>query len=440
MRWSLNSSERDFMKIVSKKGLRILAVVIAAGFFTSSTLASAPAAKKDFNVWWYSKDNTPTGQTWAVALKEFKKAHPELNVKFQLKTFEVMNNTGAQILNSNAAPDVTEYNKGNGTAGLASKAGLLTDLAPYSKKYNWNLPSSVSLYGQYDKGLMGTGKLYGVPSYGEYVSVFYNKDLFAANGVKIPKTMAELEAAMAKFKAAGVTPLTMGGGGYQVVHNVYALAVSRANQAWINSFQLFKGKPIDATKDANIKWAASKLVSWQKAGYLPDNVSGVKVDEEAVPLFQSGKAAMMIAGSWLDGDNQTKVTTFKYGKFALPGTLSVGSAGNLFVIPTKSKNKDLAAEFINLVLSKKYQNYLGNAGGLPLFADAASIANPAAILTATPFTQIVKKNALGMYPDWPVPGYYDILLSAGTSLLSSGDVDAYMKTTGNFYNSGRPKA
>ena len=428
------------MKIVSKKGLRILAVVIAAGFFTSSTLASAPAAKKDFNVWWYSKDNTPTGQTWAVALKEFKKAHPELNVKFQLKTFEVMNNTGAQILNSNAAPDVTEYNKGNGTAGLASKAGLLTDLAPYSKKYNWNLPSSVSLYGQYDKGLMGTGKLYGVPSYGEYVSVFYNKDLFAANGVKIPKTMAELEAAMAKFKAAGVTPLTMGGGGYQVVHNVYALAVSRANQAWINSFQLFKGKPIDATKDANIKWAASKLVSWQKAGYLPDNVSGVKVDEEAVPLFQSGKAAMMIAGSWLDGDNQTKVTTFKYGKFALPGTLSVGSAGNLFVIPTKSKNKDLAAEFINLVLSKKYQNYLGNAGGLPLFADAASIANPAAILTATPFTQIVKKNALGMYPDWPVPGYYDILLSAGTSLLSSGDVDAYMKTTGNFYNSGRPKA
>ena len=428
------------MKIVSKKGLRILAVVIAAGFFTSSTLASAPAAKKDFNVWWYSKDNTPTGQTWAVALKEFKKAHPELNVKFQLKTFEVMNNTGAQILNSNAAPDVTEYNKGNGTAGLASKAGLLTDLAPYSKKYNWNLPSSVSLYGQYDKGLMGTGKFYGVPSYGEYVSVFYNKDLFAANGVKIPKTMAELEAAMAKFKAAGVTPLTMGGGGYQVVHNVYALAVSRANQAWINSFQLFKGKPIDATKDANIKWAASKLVSWQKAGYLPDNVSGVKVDEEAVPLFQSGKAAMMIAGSWLDGDNQTKVTTFKYGKFALPGTLSVGSAGNLFVIPTKSKNKDLAAEFINLVLSKKYQNYLGNAGGLPLFADAASIANPAAILTATPFTQIVKKNALGMYPDWPVPGYYDILLSAGTALLSSGDVDAYMKTTGNFYNSGRPKA
>jgi raffinose/stachyose/melibiose transport system substrate-binding protein len=93
-----------------------------------------------------------------------------------------------------------------------------------------------------------------------------------------------------------------------------------------------------------------------------------------------------------------------------------------------------------MVLSKKYQNYLGNAGGLPLFADAEAIANPAAILTAAPFGQIVKKNALAMYPDWPVPGYYDILLSAGTALLASGDVNAYLSKTGSFYNSGRPKA
>ena len=45
-----------------------------------------------------------------------------------------------------------------------------------------------------------------------------------------------------------------------------------------------------------------------------------------------------------------------------------------------------------------------------------------------------------MYPDWPVPGYYDILLANGTALLSSGDVDAYMNATGSFYNGGRPKA
>jgi raffinose/stachyose/melibiose transport system substrate-binding protein len=431
---------RKVMKLINKKAVRVLAVAIAAGLATTSTISSAPAAsKKVFNIWWYSKDNTPNGQTWAAALTEFKKNHPELDVKFELKTFEGLNNAGAQILNSNAAPDITEYNKGNGTAGLASKAGLLTDLTSYAAKYKWNLPSSVALYGQYDKGLMGTGKLYGVPTYGEYVSIFYNKDLFAKNGVTIPTTMDALEADMAKFKDAGVIPMEMGGGDYQSVHNIYALAVSKANQTWINSFQLFKGKPIDATTDANIRWAAETLVKWDKAGYFEPNASGVKADD-AVAEFQSGKAAMMIGGSWLDGSMQTKISTFSYGKFLVPGTLTVGSAGNLLVIPTKSKNKDLAAEFINMTLSKKYQNYLGNAGGLPLFADPAAIANPGAILTATPFGQAVKKNALAMYPDWPVPGYYEILLSNGTSLLSSGDVDAYMKATGAFYNAGRPKA
>ncbi len=425
------------MKLINKKVVRVLAVAVVAGLATSSTITSAPAAQKVFNVWWYSKDSAMP-QTWNVALKELQKNHPDVKVVFQQKTFEVMNNTGAQLLNSNSAPDLTEYNKGNGTAGLASKGGLLTDLTPYSNRYHWNLPSSIALYGQYTNGLMGSGKLYGVPTYGEYVSVFYNKDIFAKNGIAIPTTMDAMEAAMAKLKAAGVVPMEMAGGDYQTVHNVYALAVSKANQTWINSFQLFKGKAIDATTDANIKWAADTLVKWNKAGYFEPNASGVKADD-AVAEFQAGKAAMMIGGSWLDTGMETKAT-FAYGKFLVPGSLTVGSGGNLFVIPSKSKNKDLAAEFINLLLSKKYQNYLANAGGLALFADPEAVANPAAQRTGIPFGVAVKKNALAMYPDWPVPGYYPILLSAGTKLLSDGDVANYMQTTGAFYNSGRPKA
>ena len=422
---------------LSSKTLRVaLAGLVAASVVVPTMTSTASAANKTFNIWWYSKDNAMP-QTWEAALTEFKSKHKDVKVNFQLKTFEQINNAGLQMLNSNSAPDVSEWNKGNGTAGAASKAGLLTDLTPYANKYKWNLPSSVSLYGQYTNGLMGSGKLYGVPTYGEYVGVFYNKDLFAKNGVAVPKTWADLEAALAKFKAAGVIPMEAAMGDYQAVHNMYALTVSRADQKWINSFQLFKGAKIDATKDANIRWAAETLVKWNKAGYFEPNASGVKTDD-AVNEFQAGKAAMMIGGSWLDGGMQTKAT-FKYGKFLVPGSLTVGSGGNLFVIPSKSKQKDLAAEFIDMLLSKKYQNYLGNAGGLALFADPTAVANPAAQLTGAPFAEAVKKNALAMYPDWPVNGYYPVLLAAGTQLISDGNVDAYMKTTGEFYNSGRPQ-
>jgi raffinose/stachyose/melibiose transport system substrate-binding protein len=136
----------------------------------------------------------------------------------------------------------------------------------------------------------------------------------------------------------------------------------------------------------------------------------------------------------------TKISTFKYGKFVFPGTQSVGSAGNLFVIPKKGKNPDLAAEFINMLLTKKYQNYLANAGGLALFADADAVANPTSKVTADPFAAIVKKNALGMYPDWPVAGFYPVLLQEGIKLLSDGNVAAYQKAVGDFYNAGKPKA
>jgi len=406
---------------------------------TAGTGAHA-ASKKTFNVWWYEKD-TAMATTWASALKELAAKHPDVDVKFELKTWDQIQKGGNAILDSNKAPDLAEWNKGNATAGTASAAGLLTDLTPYAKKYGWDklLPSSVSLYGKYDaNGIMGSGKLYGVPSYGEYVSIFYNKDLFAKYNVAVPTTPAQLVAAMDKFKAAGVVPMNLGGAGYQIVHLMYALTVAqpKANQAWINSFQLFKSPKIDGTNDPLIKAAAKQVADWAKAGYFEPNVSGVSPDD-AVASFQKGGSAMLMGGSWLDQGMYDNVKSFKYGKFLVPGSLSVGSAGNLLLIPAKSKQKDLAAEFINMILSKKYQNFLGNAGGLALFADPSAIANPATLQTYPEFAKAVKNNALAMYPDWPVAGFYEVLLAAGTQLLSDGNVDAYMQKTGAFYNAGR---
>jgi len=38
-------------------------------------------------------------------------------VKFEAKSFEQIRSTSSQVLNSSAAPDVLEYNKGNGHRG-----------------------------------------------------------------------------------------------------------------------------------------------------------------------------------------------------------------------------------------------------------------------------------------------------------------------------------
>jgi len=426
------------MKISTSRGVRLAALAVATGLLATTLAAcsSSSDTSKTFNIWWYDKD-TAMAATWKDALAEFKKNHPDIEVKFQQKTWDQIQKAGNAILDSDKAPDLAEWNKGNATAGTASQAGLISDLTDYSKQYGWDslIPASGQLVGRYTDGIMGKGQLYAIPTYGEYVSWFYNKDAFAKYGVAVPTTLDELDAVLAKIKAQGVTPIALGGGDYQIVHMAYALAVSKANQQWVKDFQFFEN-PVDFN-GPEWTYAIDTINRWKSAGYFDSKVSGVKADA-AVAAFEKGTYPLMLGGTWLDQDVDSKAK-FAWDKFANPGSgIAEGSAGNVWVIPTRSKQKDLAAEFIDLTLSKKYQNELGSKGGLPLAADPSALTGDLAIKTNKVFSQIVAADGLGLYPDWPVAGYYDVLLKAGVQLLSDGDKAAYIKTTGDFYNQNKP--
>ena len=83
---------------------------------------------KTLKLWHYEGPDSAMGVAWNEAIKEFEAKHPGVKVKFEEKGFEQIQQNAGMILNSDEAPDVMEYNKGNATAGLLSKQGLLTDL------------------------------------------------------------------------------------------------------------------------------------------------------------------------------------------------------------------------------------------------------------------------------------------------------------------------
>lgn len=432
------------MKLSTKKGLRLGAVVtvaalsmgVLAGCASAATTDANASTNKTFNIWWYD-DKTAQSKTWDAALTEFKTLHPDITVNFEQKTWDQIQKSGNSILDSDKAPDLSEWNKGNATAGSASAASLLTNLDDYAKQYKWDttLPASALQVGQYTNGIMGSGSLYGVATYGEYVGWFYNKDMFAANNVKVPTSVTELEAALKTFKDAGVTPMAMAGGDYQIVHNIYALALSQADTSWVNNYQFFAA-PTDF-KDKAWTYAVNTVDRWLKAGYFEPNASGVKADE-SVASFEKGTYPMMMGGTWLD-TGVAGAAKFAWGKFANPGTKSEGSAGNIWVIPSKSKQTDLAAEFINLTLSPKYQTLEGNNGGIPLLADPSTITDPTGKITNTVFNEILKGDGLGFYPDWPVPGFYEELLKDGTSLAAGTLAPTdYLTAVDKFYMANKP--
>ncbi|MDN4479214.1 extracellular solute-binding protein [Demequina sp. SYSU T00039] len=396
----------------------------------------------ELTIWWIQSPDSPIGQGWQMALDEFEAAHPEVEVTFETKSWDQLRQTGQMILNSPEAPDILEYPKGNASAGTVVKAGLLTDLEDVAVERGWTeiLPESLQTVGRYDeRGLMGSGALYGVPGYGEYVSVFYNVDVLAERGYEPPTTVAEFETIMADFTADGVTPIALGASDYPLVHLVYALALSEADQQWVRDFQFFDG-PVDF-HDAAWTFAAEKIAEWTEAGYIGADATGID-SVGAATGFKSGANPFFVSGSWFHGEFATDITDFEWGTFRFPGSgLSLGSGGHIWVVPAQSESKELAYDFIDYALSPEVQTAIANLGGIPVAADRASVTDPVGQMAVDDFDQILADDALGLYPDWPVAGYYEVFLAAGQQLvLGSTTPDEFLDTIGAAYETGKADA
>ncbi|MGW3630300.1 ABC transporter substrate-binding protein [Streptomyces sp. NPDC005122] len=395
---------------------------------------------KTLKLWHYEGPDSAMGVAWNEAIKEFERTHPGVKVKFEEKGFEQIQKTAPMVLNSNDAPDLMEYNKGNATAGLLSKQGLLTDLTAEAAKRGWDkkLSAGVRTTSQYDtNGVMGSGKWYGVPNYAEYTMVFYNKDLFKKYGIAEPTTLDQLTAAMDTFVSKGITPLANAGAEYVAQQYLYQLALSKADRSWVDSYELYKGKT--DFHDAAWTYAATTFADWVKKGYIGKKSTSLKAEDAGVSFIQ-GKSPILFSGSWWYGRFQTE-NKFDWGTFLWPGSdLTLGSGGNLWVVPKGAKNKELAYDFIDITMSKKIQNLLGDKGGVPVGADAAAITDPKAKTLIADFNTLSGKDGLAFYPDWPVAGFYDVLVSETQKLITGSEKpDAYLSALQTAYDKGAPK-
>ncbi|SDH84036.1 ABC transporter substrate-binding protein [Nonomuraea jiangxiensis] len=409
--------------MVRMRGVAVLAAAALALSACGSGGESPPSAQGDqprvLKLWHYETADSAMGKAWAEAIKKFEASHPNVTVKFEEKGFEQIQKTAGMVLNSDEAPDLMEYNKGNATAGLLSKQGLLTDLSEEAARRGWDklLPGGLQTTAKYDdRGVMGSGKWYGVPNYGEFVMVYYNKDLFDQHKVKVPTTYEELTAALDTFVKAGVTPIANAGAEYPAQQIFYQLALTKAQKPWLQAFQSYQGK-VDF-HGPEFTYGADTFADWVKKGYLAKNSAGLKAEDMGV-AFMNGEFPMMISGSWWYGRVASTVKDFEWGHFLFPGaTMAPGSSGNIWVVPERSRNKDLAYDFIDLTMSKDVQNLLGNSGGVPVAADPAAITDPKAKELIETFNKLTTADGLAFYPDWPAPGYYDVLVAGVQNLIN----------------------
>ena len=326
---------------------------------------SAGEAGDTLKLWHYEGADSAMGIAWAEAIKVFEE-ETGATVEFEEKSFEQIRSTASQVLNSDEAPDLMEFNKGNATAGLLASQGLLTDISEAVTEYGWDdkLAPALQTTATYtEDGVMGSGAWYGVPNYGEFVTVYYNKDAVRGGRHRDPDDLRRVHRGHGRVRRTGRHSAGRGGTRIPAGRLWYQLALSQADRQFVDDYQLYEN-PVDWEGD-EITYATETVLDYVDKGYISPDVSGVKAEDAGVS-FINGTAPIFVSGSWWYGRFVNEITGFEFGIFPFPESdLSLGSSGNLWVVPERAANKELAYEFIDITMRPEIQALIGNNGGLP---------------------------------------------------------------------------
>ncbi|MBP8997676.1 MAG: extracellular solute-binding protein [Anaerolineaceae bacterium] len=351
---------------------------------------------------------------------EFEAAHPGVKIERVVKTLDDLKVTLKLALAEEDGPDVAQVNQGRSDMGAMVAAGLLLPLNDYATQYNWGerFSSSVASRNSFteDGKTFGQGNLYGVSPTAEVVGVYYNKTIFDANGWTIPVTFDEFETLLATIKAAGITPISFGSlDGWNAIHEFSAVQHLLVTPEYINDF-VYGVNNVSFDIPENQE-AARIMQDWVDKGYFTDGFPGIGYDDSN-KAFKAGQGAMTITGSWLTGELLTD-TDQQFGFFLLPANpdhtrMAIGGVGVPFSIRKTTAQPDLAAEYLDWMISPRAAELWAGVGMLPAMPMTEGVtieASPLFTDTMVAWNTINSENMVGHYIDWATPTFYDTIVA-----------------------------
>ena len=170
------------------------------------TLTVGVAAAQTTVKWLHIEVNPGQVKIWEEVARAFEAKNPGVKVEMQFLENEAYKAKLPTILQSRDRPHII-YSWAGGVLKAQIEAGVLEDITAAVADYKDNLaPGAVAAFTL-------DGKIYGLPHAVSQVGFMYNKELMAkanVDGAKI-KTWDDLLAAVKALKAAGVTPIVVGG-------------------------------------------------------------------------------------------------------------------------------------------------------------------------------------------------------------------------------------
>jgi raffinose/stachyose/melibiose transport system substrate-binding protein len=220
---------------------------------------------------------------------------------------------------------------------------------------------------------------YVIPLENQFYIGFYNKAAFAKAGVSsVPTDWSQLFAACKKLKSAGYLPLTYGNGGQPLGAEFYP---------WYDmSYMMIGTYPVSEWQklySGQIPWTSptvsAQLSTWAKLKSAGCTNNDVLTKTNNLGDFESGKAAMMIDGTW-DTQKFTSALGNKVAAFVPPFSDNpikgvVDFAGDGLSMTTYTKHPTQAAQFLTFMTTPQ-AGAIVNAAGLIPAIKGMSTSNP----------------------------------------------------------------
>ncbi|CAN7672482.1 extracellular solute-binding protein [Paenibacillus sp. LjRoot153] len=379
------------MRLLGKKGLTVLTTCSMALVFTacggntattdskpkdnqSTTSAQTAKAEKPITLKLATWEQPTNIAALTKVNEKFHAKYPNITITLDTSKPDAAYQTLLQTrLNANDADIITDFainpkkdwHKGAAVPPLQQyiDAGLIEDLTgkPYLNNYFPEALKNATTY---------KDKVWGVDiGTVTYTGVFYNKELFEKNGLKVPTTWPEMMDISKKLKDSGVAPFTLAGKDVWplgMVANGFIQAIEP------NVEQLDKKLWSGETKFTDPVFSEIFTKYQQMLNYTEKDFMGIDY-ASVVGRFATGKAAMMPDGIWNSGAIEKANPNLKFGYFPMPASDKAENNKNFFgkydmslLVAAKSANKDAALKYLEFISQPDiYNEFINTVGFLP---------------------------------------------------------------------------
>src|ERR1700722_8859 len=380
-------------KVTAAAAAAAVAALVAAGCSSGGSGSAGSASSPVTITIWHNYGTEQNATALNNLAKAFMKSHPDIKIK-------VVSQDASNYFAQLQAAAISK----NGPDLAVMWTGLFTlQYKSYLQNLKGEIPAAdlarvdPNALKWTSDGFNAANGPYVIPLENQFYIGFYNKADFAKAGVaSVPTDWSQLYAACTKLKAAGYTPMCTATGAQPLGATFYPWYDMSYMMIGAYSVAQWQG-----LYSGSVPWSSaaisSQLTNWNKLHTSGCTNPDVVTNTDNLGQFESGKAAMMVDGTW-DTQKFTSALGTKVAAFVPPFSTTpikgvVDFAGDGLSMMSYSPHKAQAAEFLTFMTTKQAAAIVNAAGLIPAINSTT---------TSTPVNQqmlhFVSQDGMTAYP------------------------------------------